>query len=86
MSKRYAKRSIKQVTEEADKRLNAVALAGSGVKQLEQLCREEIRILRNDGSTWGQIAEALRAAGFPSVIVPQVRLACQFRRDRLAAP
>lgn len=86
MSKRYGKRSIKQMTEDVDKRVDAVAPAGSGVKQITQLFRAEICILRNDGATWGQIAEALRAAGFPSAAEPQVRLACHFGRYRRAAP
>lgn len=70
-------RSIEHCLDDARTRFNDIAPAGPSLWQIVQLLRDDIVRLRTDGATWAQIAEALRAAGFPGATESNVRLAHQ---------
>ena len=70
-------RSIEQCLDDVRMRFNNIAPAGPSLWQIVQLSREDIVRLRTEGATWAQIAEALRAAGFPGATESNVRLAHQ---------
>ena len=57
--------------------LDQFAPRATGLWEAVQLSRELITKKRVAGLTWAQIAEALRAAGFPSATESNVRLACR---------